>query len=425
MEPGLTEQPLDDSQHEMGEPDEDTTPFTEYKRQKRRHRSGTSSENILLSEMSSINDLTVILKPTDPMKLVTKVNPLKLAEYLESVAPDGILQIRPNPRLNLLALDTRNMDSTKALLAVSVVCGIPVQAYQPRSLDNAVGVIRDLPPDLSDDEILKATRGSVVLKVRRLGASEAVQLVFKAPTVPEHVCVGYTRYKVLPYIEKPRQCTKCHRFGHIASTCLMALRCVRCGKDHEREKCTADQPRCPNCKRGHESTSRWCPSFKTEEAISKVRSEKRMDYVSARAVIVGNATSRPRVQRLKSSSPEHNVVDAQKEIQEGVSKHARATNPLPEGNAPELVCDDVNFPPLSKHTEPQMPAKNTKFSSKPTKPSRTDSGQDDASPPNFGSALRSILSTFRGMLQMLDFPFAKSIITLVDAVLPLTRLFAC
>lgn len=70
--------------------------------------------------------LTVVLKPKDPEKIVTRFNPLQLKASFELVAPDGVLQLRPNHRLNLLAVDTRNIDSTACLLKITTLMGIAV-----------------------------------------------------------------------------------------------------------------------------------------------------------------------------------------------------------------------------------------------------------------------------------------------------------
>ncbi|KAG0416185.1 hypothetical protein HPB47_006642, partial [Ixodes persulcatus] len=87
--------------------------WTTQMTKKRRHGSNSSQSTII---SQPIPNLTVIVKPTDPTNFVTNLNPLVLKKKLEDVAPDSIIQIRPNYRLNLLALDTRNVESTKALL---------------------------------------------------------------------------------------------------------------------------------------------------------------------------------------------------------------------------------------------------------------------------------------------------------------------
>lgn len=405
---------------------DDNRPFIEVKRRKRRHRhhsgTSTSSESTVISVTSALNELTVILKPTDSNKLITKLHPVKLSEYLESVAPDGILQIRPNLRLNLLALDTRNSESTKALLGVTAIGGIPVRAYQPRSLDNAVGVIRGLPEDMSDNEILQSTRGAVqVMKARRLGTSEVVQLVFQTSTLPEHVCVGYTRFKVLPYTDKPRQCTKCHRFGHIESTCQASFRCVRCGKQHDRKECTAEQPRCPNCGREHESTSRRCPAFRTEEAISKYRSENGVGYIPAREAIVPSKPGKSNAQRTRHF-PSHNTVDKASASQKPGAH--RGTQVSQGDSHSEVVNDEVNFPQLPVNVTLVKPDKPSVRRERSSKTPGSSASQIGSTLPNLAMALNTLLSMLRNVLQLIDLPFARSIITLLDAAMPLTGLLA-
>lgn len=423
------ENPPDVTPHEMDDQDDDT-PFTEYKRHKRRHRSGASnsSQNTIASVTPALYELTVIFKPTDTKKLVTKLNPLKLSQYLESVAPDGVLEIRPNLRLNLLALDTRNNESTKALLGVTSICGIPVRAYQPRSPDKAVGVIRGLPQDISDDEIKDAAKAAVpVVRVRRLGSSDVIQLVFQASTLPEHVCVGYTRFKVLPYTDKPRQCANCHRFGHIESTCQLQLRCIRCGKRHDRAQCTADQPRCPNCGKEHESTSRRCPAYLTEEAISKYRHTNHVSYVSARAVVVAGDSGNSIAKRKEPIASQHSdsSIPIKKKQNTAVSEVAEAVQPSEKDHDNGLVVNDTNFPPMTGHTEGKTLGKSAVRRRPSIQASRTREPEPDASRQSLGTAVRTILSMFRNMLHLIDFPFAKAIITLLDAVLPLTSLLAC
>ncbi|KAM7303608.1 hypothetical protein ISCGN_013556 [Ixodes scapularis] len=138
--------------------------------------------------------LTVILKPTDPDKSLAKINPLKISEKLEMTAPDGVILVRPNRRLNLLAIDCRNTESTKALLKLESIGGIPVQAYAPHSREAAKGVIYGVQEDISDVQLESSVRATApVLCLRRLGKSEVVKLVFSTNTLPAYVTIGYTR----------------------------------------------------------------------------------------------------------------------------------------------------------------------------------------------------------------------------------------
>lgn len=83
----------DPSEKEIHEPDDDT-PFTDVKRRRKRNRSGasTSSENTIVSVALVFYELTVVLNPIDPKRLITKLNPIILFEYLESVAPTELFR---------------------------------------------------------------------------------------------------------------------------------------------------------------------------------------------------------------------------------------------------------------------------------------------------------------------------------------------
>ncbi|KAG0412021.1 hypothetical protein HPB47_010855 [Ixodes persulcatus] len=222
---------------------------------KRRHGSNSSQSTIISQPPPN---LTIIVKPTDPTKLVTNLNPLVLKKKLEDAAPDGIIQIRPNYRLNLLALDTRNVESTKALLRLKSLGAVQVMTYEPPPLSAYVGVIRGVSTEIADAELGAALREKApVIQVRRLGTSEAVKITFASGATCEHVYIGHTRYEVFPYLERPRQCPKCNRFGHIASTCSKAQRCSRCGGEHDVSTCEAEQPKCTNCSKRHDATAEY------------------------------------------------------------------------------------------------------------------------------------------------------------------------
>lgn len=95
----------------------DNESFYQYHGRKRRKGDGIAESISTLIEGFRLNHgPTVVLKPLDLSQLITKINSLKLLEKLESKAPDGVIQVQPNLRPNLLALDTRNTESIKVFL---------------------------------------------------------------------------------------------------------------------------------------------------------------------------------------------------------------------------------------------------------------------------------------------------------------------
>ncbi|KAG0445711.1 hypothetical protein HPB47_016662 [Ixodes persulcatus] len=134
------------------------------KAKKRRHgaQSTPSSNSTIISIENKSPALTVIYMPIDQTKIITKLNELKLTELLESHAPASVIQIRPNYRLNLLSVDTRNMAASSSLLNVSSLLGIPVRAFEPRSPARATGLIKGIDATVKIDskDIIAQLRSS-------------------------------------------------------------------------------------------------------------------------------------------------------------------------------------------------------------------------------------------------------------------------
>ncbi|CAN7978424.1 unnamed protein product [Ixodes persulcatus] len=182
-------------------------------------QSTSSSSSTIISIENKSPALTVIYMPIDQTKIITKLNELKLTELLESHAPASVIQIRPNYRLNLLSVDTRNMAASSSLLKVSSLLGIPVRAFEPRSPTQATGVIKGIDATIkidSKDTIaqLRSNDNTPVISARRLGTSASVAITFASPRLPDYIFLGLVRHKVELFVEKPIQCHRCSRFGH-------------------------------------------------------------------------------------------------------------------------------------------------------------------------------------------------------------------
>lgn len=74
--------------------------------------------------------MVVVLKLKDLCQQITKMNPLKLREKLESILPGGV--VWPNRHLNVLAIDTKSIESTKCMLTIHNIDEIQLQADEHR-----------------------------------------------------------------------------------------------------------------------------------------------------------------------------------------------------------------------------------------------------------------------------------------------------
>lgn len=79
-----------------------------------------------------------------------------------------------------------------------------------------------------------------------------------------HGCFAeFQHYRVFKAGPRPMRCFKCQRFGHVASVCRSAKRCVRCGSDDPSHPSECNEPpHCCNCEGSHAASSSECSTFR-------------------------------------------------------------------------------------------------------------------------------------------------------------------
>ncbi|KAG0414421.1 hypothetical protein HPB47_008365 [Ixodes persulcatus] len=145
--------------------------------------------------------LTVIFVPVKEETRLSALNSLKVSEALEKLCQECIIQVRPNDRLNLIAVDVRNGQAAKTLLNTAMLCAVPVRAYSPLSGPSSYGVIQGVDAEITEDEIARNLRAEdtccKIANVRRLGRSRVVKVAFTSTKLPSYVLLGHTdRYNV-------------------------------------------------------------------------------------------------------------------------------------------------------------------------------------------------------------------------------------
>ena len=99
---------------------------------RKRSRPKNTDSSSIVSQQPKKQDttcLTVIFVPVKDETRITTLNSLKVSEALEKLCQECIIQVRPNDRLNLIAVDVRNGQAAKTLLNTAVLCAVPVRAY--------------------------------------------------------------------------------------------------------------------------------------------------------------------------------------------------------------------------------------------------------------------------------------------------------
>lgn len=79
--------------------------------------------------------------------------------------------------------------------------------------------------ELTDEDLRLqlSCAGPQICAIRRLGKSPAVRITFSRGPLPSAVLLGHVRVPVREYKPKPVGCSKCGRFGHVASTLVCTV----------------------------------------------------------------------------------------------------------------------------------------------------------------------------------------------------------
>ncbi|KAH7968588.1 hypothetical protein HPB52_009845 [Rhipicephalus sanguineus] len=174
---------------------------------------------------------TALFRPSAPGGSFSGSPRLTLAAALAK--RPGVLAVRVNHRLNIVAADASTPTCLSELLAIRELGGVPVTAREPADRRSSTGFVYGVDGDLTNAELL----AGITWRER-----PSVRLRFAAPLPPERVLLLGLQLSVRHVRPRPRQCQQCGRFGHVAEACQRKGACIRCGPQHmEAESC---KPRC-------------------------------------------------------------------------------------------------------------------------------------------------------------------------------------
>lgn len=206
---------------------------------------------------------------------------------------------------------------------IGKLCILMKSAADPANFCRCQGVIRDVPVNVSNDEIkqnlevLGNMRGRTsVADVRRLNKkfrnsetgsfeykeSLSVLVTFNGTELPDKVALYKASSTVSPYTQQVRMCLKCLRYGHIASQCRSSERCVHCSEQHSHSTSTPcphikEDPKCVHCpNESHRSDSKDCPELIFQKQFRSYAVVNSVTFAEAKAAIRPRKTHSNNVQ---------------------------------------------------------------------------------------------------------------------------------
>lgn len=229
-------------------------------------------------------------------------HPKQMKEELTAKIPSHPNLVSINlSRQGKLFLSTRSVVTAQEILAIEKLFDIPVCASVLTESISSRFLIR-LDTEVSCEEIAVelGEQKYAVLEVRRFMRKDAgvsvptpsVLVTIFGTSLPTEVRLWYQNFRIQPFIDRPRACSKCHGFNHSSLGCRSSeVLCKSCGLAHP-GACEATTFKCANCNGNHKADDKTCPKYLQELQFQKFRSENHLPLRDAR--------------RLFKPSPVHN-----------------------------------------------------------------------------------------------------------------------
>ncbi|CAK9813876.1 hypothetical protein ANTPLA_LOCUS8019 [Anthophora plagiata] len=115
--------------------------------------------------------------------------------------------------------------------------------------------------------------------------SETVLLTFEGTVLPDSIKLYHLIIKTVGvYVEQPRTCKNCYRYGHSAKHCRSPQICKHCGAtDHTKEDCPSKEDvKCLLCKGDHRPFDSSCKQFQLQREIAQLMAHSNISFWEAR-----------------------------------------------------------------------------------------------------------------------------------------------
>ena len=242
----------------------------------------------------------IIIKPleVDGKSLVN--NPIEMVSVLKEseFGKINMEDIRVNKRKGVIVVEAKYGEPLEVdkLTRINRLGKWPVKCYMPNNERFKNGVISPIELDVELEKVKESVQNQYrVVSITRLNKknsrgqwepSLALKVTFEEEELPRDLKIGYSYYKVQPYVSEPLRCYRCQRLGHTALGCNARKRCLKCGGEHLIEQCKSDTEKCANCKGCHTANSKRCRVYQTACDIEKEKALKQTTYEEARRRVV-------------------------------------------------------------------------------------------------------------------------------------------
>lgn len=260
-----------------------------------------SCQNLFVNNVSSVaklealaegdfNELTVFLEGNGTN--LSSLHPRILKAEIARIVPDSkVISTVRITRQGKIIVVTSSTQAASNLMKMQSIAGIQVTGSIQFDNISTKFLLFNIPQDVSCLEIAEelTESGITPLEVRRFirraegqaTPSRTVLVTKLGILLPSDIKLWYQNHRIALFVDRPRQCPKCHNFSHNPRTCRSLTTCKKCSESHE-GPCMAINPLCSNCKGAHEADDKSCPEYVREVELLKYKCQNNLSIAEAR-----------------------------------------------------------------------------------------------------------------------------------------------
>lgn len=243
------------------------------------------------------------------------INEISTGQLLKKQGIQSVKEIKKTGKNRLKIILTNRTEANKIITSPNIARINNIKAFVPKNFIITVGIVKDVPLDLSVEEMLESSRvqGDVPInKIERMTfwdrinklakPSTNIKIEFRSSTLPREMFLFFVKKRIDHFIPKPTLCRKCLRYGHVDKICRAPTRsCINCCEDthpisadcecsHCTRSCVA---KCKYCKtEQHNTFNATCPHMKKQIEIKKQMITKNIDFNEAKQLVENTTTDK-------------------------------------------------------------------------------------------------------------------------------------
>lgn len=233
---------------------------------------------------------TFFLEPTDEKQ---KLHIMEVAKLLHNIKITNYTELKPAGKFRYKITFNNPRHAENLINSKILTETYKYKIYVPKMYQETIGVIRNIPPTITDQELLdnlesnriKITKVERIQKMQnnKLVPTYSIKIYAEGEKLPQEIKIFNLPYKVEVYLFPLKFCYKCLRYGHKTKACKsQQVRCYNCSLgEHEGADCRSLDVRCFHCKEPHKAFDKTCKERSRQDNIRKAMAYNKLSFDEA------------------------------------------------------------------------------------------------------------------------------------------------